>query len=94
MDTQMWSWEQLSQITRIFNSTYFSNSLVCHLTLMSFAPIQISLAVGAVPSPFDCYLVNRGLKTLHVRMRAHYENALAIAKYLEANERVDKVCLT
>ncbi|RCN46990.1 cystathionine gamma-lyase [Ancylostoma caninum] len=49
------------------------------------------LAVGAVPSPFDCFLVNRGLKTLHLRMRAHYENALAIAKYLEANERVEKV---
>ncbi|KIH54960.1 cystathionine gamma-lyase domain protein [Ancylostoma duodenale] len=49
------------------------------------------LAVGAIPSPFDCFLVNRGLKTLHLRMRAHYENALAIAKYLEANERVEKV---
>ncbi|CAD6198609.1 unnamed protein product [Caenorhabditis auriculariae] len=49
------------------------------------------LAVGAIPSPFDCFLVNRGLKTLHLRMRAHYENALAIAKYLEANERIETV---
>lgn len=49
------------------------------------------LAVGAVPSPFDCFLVNRGLKTLHVRMRAHYENALAVAQYLENNERVERV---
>lgn len=49
------------------------------------------LAVGAVPSAFDCFLVNRGLKTLHLRMRAHYENGLAIAKYLEANERIEKV---
>ncbi|KAK6737690.1 hypothetical protein RB195_020037 [Necator americanus] len=49
------------------------------------------LAVGAVPSPFDCFLVNRGLKTLHLRMKAHYQNALAVAKYLEGSERVEKV---
>ncbi|KAF8375099.1 hypothetical protein PRIPAC_81528 [Pristionchus pacificus] len=48
-------------------------------------------AVGAVPSPFDCFLVNRGIKTLHVRMRVHYENALAVAQFLEGNERVEKV---
>ncbi|CAI2344369.1 unnamed protein product [Caenorhabditis sp. 36 PRJEB53466] len=51
----------------------------------------MQLAVGAVPSPFDCFLVNRGLKTLHIRMKAHYENALAIAKYLEVNDRVESV---
>uniref|UniRef100_A0A7I4Y5R0 cystathionine gamma-lyase n=1 Tax=Haemonchus contortus TaxID=6289 RepID=A0A7I4Y5R0_HAECO len=49
------------------------------------------LAVGAVPSAFDCFLVNRGLKTLHLRMRAHYQNALAVAQYLESNERVESV---
>ncbi|CAB3405176.1 unnamed protein product [Caenorhabditis bovis] len=49
------------------------------------------LAVGAVPSPFDCFLVNRGLKTLHLRMKQHYENALAIANYLEANDRIESV---
>lgn len=53
--------------------------------------IVILLAVGAIPSSFDCYLVNRGLKTLHVRMQRHYENALTIAKFLEANPRVEKV---
>ena len=47
------------------------------------------LAVGAVPSPFDCYLANRGLRTLHVRMRAHAENALAVAKYLEGSPLVE-----
>ncbi|CAO4364837.1 unnamed protein product [Caenorhabditis nigoni] len=51
----------------------------------------MQLAVGAVPSPFDCFLVNRGLKTLHIRMRAHYENAMAVAKYLEANDRIESV---
>jgi len=49
------------------------------------------LAVGAVPSAFDCFLVNRGVKTLHVRMRAHMANALAVARFLEANPRVSRV---
>ncbi|CAJ0586887.1 unnamed protein product, partial [Mesorhabditis spiculigera] len=49
------------------------------------------LAVGAVPSAFDCFLVNRGIKTLHVRMQRHYENALKVAEFLEKNERVERV---
>ncbi|KAM4640755.1 cystathionine gamma-lyase [Discoglossus pictus] len=48
-------------------------------------------ALGAIPSPFDCYLCNRGLKTLHLRMRQHFKNALAVAKFLESDPRVDKV---
>ena len=48
-------------------------------------------AVGAVPSPFDCYLVNRGVKTLHVRMRAHAENGRRVAEWLESNGRVERV---
>lgn len=48
-------------------------------------------AVGAVPSPLDCFLVNRGAKTLHLRMKAHGENGLAVARWLEANQRVEKV---
>ncbi|KAF5893040.1 cystathionine gamma-lyase, partial [Clarias magur] len=48
-------------------------------------------ALGSVPSPFDCYLCNRGLKTLSLRMKQHFSNALAAAKFLEADPRVDKV---
>jgi len=48
-------------------------------------------AAGCVPSPFDCFLANRGAKTLHVRMKQHQENAMAIAKYLEASPRVKRV---
>lgn len=48
-------------------------------------------ALGAVPSPFDCYLCNRGLKTLPIRMKQHFHNALAVAQYLESNPRVQKV---
>jgi cystathionine beta-lyase/cystathionine gamma-synthase len=48
-------------------------------------------AVGAVPSPFDCYLVLRGIKTLAVRMRRHVESAGAIAAWLAAHPRVSMV---
>lgn len=48
-------------------------------------------ACGAVPSPFDCFLVNRGLKTMHVRMKQHMSNGLAVARFLEGNPRVVKV---
>ncbi|XP_033637043.1 cystathionine gamma-lyase-like [Asterias rubens] len=51
----------------------------------------IQYASGGVPSPFDCFLVNRGIKTLHVRMRTHEKNAFAVARALEANPRVVKV---
>ena len=50
-----------------------------------------NIVVGAVPSPFDCYLVNRGLKTLHIRMREHEKNAMAVAKHLESSPHVVKV---
>jgi cystathionine gamma-lyase len=48
-------------------------------------------AVGGVPGPMDSFLVLRGLKTLHVRMQRHAENALAIAKFLEGHPQVEKV---
>jgi cystathionine gamma-lyase len=48
-------------------------------------------AVGSVPSPFDCFLVTRGLKTLALRMQRHCENALAIAQWLERHPRVERV---
>lgn len=48
-------------------------------------------AVGAVPGPWDCFLVMRGLKTLHVRMERHAENAIKVAKFLEKHPRIEKV---
>ncbi|XP_029356557.1 cystathionine gamma-lyase [Echeneis naucrates] len=48
-------------------------------------------ALGGVPSPFDCFLCNRGLKTLHLRMERHFKNAMAVAKFLEADPRVERV---
>ena len=48
-------------------------------------------SVGGTPGPLDCFLVLRGTKTLHVRMDRHCQNALAVAKMLEAHPRVDRV---
>lgn len=48
-------------------------------------------ALGGIPSPFDCYLVFRGLKTLHIRMERHDQNAMKIAKYLKDHAKVERV---
>ncbi len=48
-------------------------------------------SVGAMSSPFDSYLAMRSLKTLAVRMKAHEENAMAVARFLEAHDNVEKV---
>ena len=48
-------------------------------------------ATGAVPSPFDCYLVLRGLKTLAVRMDRHQQNAAAVAAFLGKHREVAEV---
>lgn len=51
----------------------------------------IENSMGLVPSPFDCYLVNRSLKTLAIRMDRHIQNATEIAKFLEQHPLVEKV---
>jgi len=51
----------------------------------------IQNAVGAIPSPFDCFLVLRGTKTLALRMERHCSNAMRLANYLSSNPCVEKV---
>lgn len=51
----------------------------------------IQNASGGTPGPQDCFLVLRGLKTLHVRMQRHCENGRAVAEYLQQHPKVDKV---
>jgi cystathionine beta-lyase/cystathionine gamma-synthase len=48
-------------------------------------------AVGSIPSPFDCFLANRGLKTLALRMERHCANALEVARWLERHPKVERV---
>ena len=51
----------------------------------------IQNASGAVPGPQDCFLTLRGIKTLHVRMQRHCENAQKVANFLNNHEMVEKV---
>lgn len=48
-------------------------------------------AIGAVPGPWDCFLTLRGIKTLHIRMARHCENAAKVAGYLSEHAQVSKV---
>ena len=51
----------------------------------------IQNSVGAVPSPFDCFLVLRGIKTLGIRMKRHNENGLKIARFLRSHAKIKSV---
>ena len=51
----------------------------------------IQMSVGAVPSPFDCWLVQRSLKTLSVRMDRHNYNAYEISKFLEKSNKIKSI---
>ncbi len=51
----------------------------------------IQNSTGGVPGPQDCFLVLRGIKTLHLRMQRHCENGKLIAEYLQSHPKVDKV---
>jgi cystathionine gamma-synthase len=52
---------------------------------------QTQAGTGGVPSPFDCWLVLRGIRTLPYRVRAHAENAAAVATFLDRHGRVEAV---
>ncbi len=51
----------------------------------------VQKCIGAVPSPFDCFLVLRSTKTLAVRMKQHNENAIKVAEFLTTHPKVKKV---
>jgi cystathionine gamma-synthase len=52
---------------------------------------SIQYSGGAVPSPFDCWLILRGMRTLPWRMRAHCENAMKVAEFVEQHSKVERV---
>jgi len=52
---------------------------------------SIQVLSGAVPSPFDCWLIGRGIQTLHLRISKQAENAFALAKFLENHPKIEKV---
>ncbi len=51
----------------------------------------VQKTIGAVPSPFDCWLTMLGVKTLHLRMKRHASNAQVVAEFLEAHPKVERV---
>ncbi len=52
------------------------------------AVVQLMRDLGVTPAPMNAFLLNLGLESLHVRMKRHCENALAVAKFLESNKNV------
>ncbi len=52
---------------------------------------SIQTLTGGVPSPFECWLVTRGIKTLHVRVMQQTKNAMKLAKFLEKHPKIEKV---
>jgi cystathionine beta-lyase/cystathionine gamma-synthase len=51
----------------------------------------IQKTIGAVSSPFDCWLNLSGLKTLHLRMKRHEESAMQVAQFLESHAKIERV---
>lgn len=52
---------------------------------------EVQMIGGAVPAPFDCWLIHRGIQTLPWRIRGHSENALRLAEFLASHPRVERV---
>lgn len=52
------------------------------------ARVQLMRDLGSAPSPMNCFLLNLGLETLHLRMERHSSNALKVAEYLESNDKI------
>ncbi|MBK5210289.1 MAG: aminotransferase class I/II-fold pyridoxal phosphate-dependent enzyme [Flavobacteriaceae bacterium] len=52
---------------------------------------NIQILSGAVPAPFDCWLIGRGIQTLHLRIKKQSKNALKLAKFLENHPKIEKV---
>lgn len=73
------------------HSDIIGGALVTRDEAIATRVFEYAKTVGAVPSPFDCWLTLRGLKTLSVRMQRHCENALALAEYLESHPKVARV---
>jgi cystathionine gamma-synthase len=73
------------------HSDAVGGAVVVHDEHMHGAVRFVQNSVGAVPGPLDCFLVHRGLRTLHLRMAAHTENARAVSEYLQGAPGVSDV---
>jgi len=90
----MWGADMtFNSVTKYINghSDTVMGSITCNDDALAQRLRFLQNAAGAVPSPFDCFLANRGCKTLHVRMERHQENAMAVARFLETHTMVKRV---
>jgi methionine-gamma-lyase len=71
------------------HGTVIGGAVVCNdEELMEEEIASLIRYIGGVPSPFDCWLTNLGLKTLPLRMREHCSNAMTVAQFLESHSSV------
>lgn len=73
------------------HSDVVMGALVCNDDALAEKLYFIQNSSGAIPGPQDCFLVLRGIKTLHLRMERHSENAKVIAEFLADHPKVDKI---
>ena len=73
------------------HSDVIMGAIVCNDDILAEQLRFIQNSCGAIPSPHDCFLVLRGIKTLHVRMDRHCENAIKVSKYLLSHPKVGKI---
>lgn len=73
------------------HGTIVGGALVTRHDWVKDALFKIMKDHGPSPSPFDCWLLNLGMKTLPIRMEKHCQNALAVARYLEKHPKVERV---
>jgi cystathionine gamma-lyase len=73
------------------HSDLIGGALVCNDAELGKQLHFIQKAVGAVPSPLECFMILRSTKTLHVRMKTHCENAKKVAEFLNSHSKIEKV---
>ncbi len=73
------------------HSDVIMGAIVCNDDALCEQLRFIQNSCGAIPSPHDCFLVLRGIKTLHIRMDRHCENAIKVCKYLVSHPKADKI---
>ena len=73
------------------HSDVVMGALVCNDAEIAKEIYRIQNSSGAVTAPMDCFLVLRGIKTLHIRIQRHCENAKMVAQFLKTHPKVDQV---
>lgn len=73
------------------HSDVVMGALVCNEEKLASEMYRIQNSCGAIPGPMDCFLVLRGIKTLHLRMERHCGNGRKIAHWLDENPKIDNV---